>query len=126
MSGRLPLAFPRSRHPDIPESGDKKIIVLEDYRQSPVEHTTDSEILYFPITVDSDLSAEAQNILRRTCGESMGEIRLEPLASKHQTKIWVCLKATAFSIALHALVFGLPGAELGLVQHLSAPLQIGG
>jgi hypothetical protein len=136
MSSRLPLvASPRSKHPDIPEGSSAKIIVLEDYRQHSTpavplsttsDHQPDSELLCFPLTVDADLSAEAQDILRRTCGESVGEMTLEPLASKHQTKIWVYLHATAFSIALHAIIFGLPGAELGLVKHLSARLQIGG
>jgi len=120
------------KHPDIPpESRNAQIVILEDYRQRltpimPTDNNPDNEILYFPLTVDSDLSAEAQNIIRHSCGTSVSSLKLEPLPIKHQTKIWVSLQAAAFSIALHAIILGLPGAELGMVKHVSAPQQIEG
>ena len=81
----------------------------------------DNEIVCFPLTVDSDLSAKAQDIIRRTCGKSVRKIKLEQLINKHQTKIWVNLKAAVYRIALHALIIGLPAAELGSVTHNFVP-----
>ncbi len=75
--------------------------------------------VFFPLTVESDLSLTAQSLLRRECG---ADITLEPLPDRHQARLWVYLTAAAYSVALHAVVLGLPGAEFGPVK--IAPMKI--
>jgi hypothetical protein len=82
-----------------------------------------NEIVYFPITVDESLSAEAQNIVNRFCGDSVSSLKVEPILRKHQSKIWISVKEAAYGITLHALILGLPSAEFGPVTHISAALH---
>ena len=124
---------PSAKHPTIPCEGDNSTILdLEAFRKnadssqrlSPTKGTSDQERVHFPLTIDSDLSAEAQAILQRTCGEEIDAIELEPLIRKHQTKLWIHLKATAYNMALHALILGLPAAEFGSVIHTHTPSHL--
>ncbi len=126
MSSRSSLVVshsPSDKHPDIPpEETNANIVILENYRQrltpkSTEDHRFDSEILCFPITVDESLSAEAQQLVTRSCGDSIISLNVEPLLKKHQSKIWITMKAAAWSIAVHAII-GLSAAELGLVTHI--------
>jgi hypothetical protein len=73
--------------------------------------------VFFPLIVDSDLSLTAQSLLRRECGASIGQLKLEPLPRHHQVRIWVYLAAAAYTVALHAIVLGLPVAEVGSVNY---------
>ena len=101
-----------------------KILEFEHYSRSQPTHDKHvNEIVTFPIIVDASLSAEAQNIVNRSCGDSVSSLKVEHLHKKHQSKIWISLKAAAYNIALHAIILGLPGAELGPVIHLSTSLQ---
>ena len=78
---------------------------------APLEAT-----VYFPLTVDSDLSLAAQSLLRRECGPQINSISLEPVPDKHEMRLWVTLTAAAYGLALHALILGLPAAEFGPVK----------
>lgn len=84
----------------------------------PFNSKNQNEIVYFPITVDESLSAEAQAIIDSSCGDSILYLDAVPVPHKHQSKIWIGMKAAAFSIALHAVIMGLPSAELGMVRHI--------
>lgn len=73
-------------------------------------------IVFFPLTVDQDFSATAQKLLRRECGADIHTITLESLPDTHEMRLWVTLTAAAYSVALHALILGLPAAEFGIVK----------
>ncbi len=114
-------ALPDSIKDDGPPECRAEILEFEDYHQSqPTEEQLD-EIVYFPITVDDSLSAEAQAIVDRSCGDSVLYLDIVSVPNKHQSKIWIGLKAAAFGIALHAVIMGLPSAELGMVRHIHSP-----
>ena len=81
------------------------------------------EIVYFPLTVDEHLSADAQQLVEKTCGDSILYLDVVPVPNKHQSKIWIGLKAAALGMALHAVIMGLPNAELGPVKHNQVPIQ---
>lgn len=70
----------------------------------------------FPLTVDADLSGPAQTLLRRECGADIRVITFENIPDRHQTRLWVTLAAAAYGIALHALILGLPAAEIGALR----------
>jgi hypothetical protein len=115
----------------IPPDQSATIVILEEYRRTTSPLSADmntnpeQEHVSFPLTIDSDLSTKAQAILHRTCGESIDGIELEPLPRKHQAKLWIHLKATAYTMALHALILGLPAAEFGTVIHHHATPSLG-
>ena len=92
-------------------------------RRQPANDKHLNEIVTFPVTVDESLSAEAQNIVNRSCGDSISSFKVEPLLRKHQSKIWISVKAAAYGIAFHAIIMGLPSAELGPVTHIAAALH---
>ncbi len=107
--------------PDPDERPAAKIIPFNSHgRQQSAPDASLNEIVYFPLTVDENLSADAQNIVKRTCGENILSLKEEHLLTKHQSKIWIRMQAVAFGIALHAIMLGLPGAELGRVVHIPA------
>jgi hypothetical protein len=70
----------------------------------------------FPLTVDAALSRTAQSVLRRECGSHIRAITLENIPDRHETRLWVTLAAAAYSVALHAVILGLPAAEFGAVR----------
>lgn len=70
----------------------------------------------FPLMVDQDLSGPVQTLLRRECGAHIRAITLENIPDRHQTRLWVTLGATAYGLALHAVILGLPAAELGALR----------
>lgn len=72
--------------------------------------------LSFPLTVDADLSRRAQSLLRRQCGAQIRAITFETIPDRHQTRLWVTLAAAAYGLAVHAVILGLPAAELGPVR----------
>ncbi len=72
--------------------------------------------VFFPLTVDQDFSATAQTVLRRECGSAIRSITLESIPDKHEMRLWVTLAAAAYTVALHALILGLPAAEFGAVK----------
>ena len=72
--------------------------------------------VFFPLTVDQDVSATAQNLLRRECGGDIRSITLECLPDTHEMRLWVTLAAAAYTVAVHALILGLPAAEFGAVK----------
>lgn len=83
-----------------------------------------NEIVYFPITVEDHLSADAQQLIEQSCSDSILYLDIEPLPKKHLSKIWIGLKAAALDAALHAVIMGLPSIELGLIRHAHAPFPI--
>ena len=70
----------------------------------------------FPLTVDADLSRTAQSLLRSKCGSQIRAITLENIPNRHETRLWVTLGAAAYGLALHAIILGLPAAELGALR----------
>jgi len=70
----------------------------------------------FPLTVDADLSRTAQTLLRRECGNDIRAITFEIIPDRHQARLWVTLAAAAYGVALHAIILGLPAAELGALR----------
>ena len=109
---------------DPPQRATVEIIEFENYRRLQSANAKSlNEIIYFPITIDESLSAEAQNIVNRSCGDSVSSLKVEPLLRKHQLKIWITVKAAAYGIVLHAIILGLPSAELGPVVRISAALH---
>ena len=122
MVDAAPSSLPDSvKDDDPPECPTEKIIELKYYLTA--QDKNPNELVCFPITVDDSLSTEAQNIVKRSCGDSVSSLEVEPLLRKHQSKIWISMKAAAYSIALHAIILGLPSAELGPVVHISAVLH---
>ena len=73
-------------------------------------------VVFFPLTIDQDLSVTAQSVLRRECGAEIRSITLECLPDRHEIRLWVTLAAAAYGVALHALILGLPAAEFGPVK----------
>ncbi len=76
------------------------------------------ETVYFSLTVDRALSFTAQSLLRRECGNAVGEIALEPL-DDHHVRLWVYVATAACGVALHVLILGLPAAEFGPIRAAS-------
>ena len=70
----------------------------------------------FPLTVDADLGRTAQTLLRRECGSDIRAITFEIIPDRHQARLWVTLAAAAYSVAVHAIILGLPAAEFGAVR----------
>ncbi len=71
--------------------------------------------VYFPLTVDSRFSGDAQALLRRECRDHIRSISLEVLPGGDQVRLWVTLAAVAYGLALHAVIMCLPAAEFGRV-----------
>ncbi len=76
--------------------------------------------VYFPLTVDSDLSLTAQSLLRRECGGQINSIRLEPVPDRHEMRLWVTLTAAAYGLVLHTVIMGMTAAEFGAVRIANA------
>jgi len=85
-----------------------------------------AEILYFPITVDSSLDFELKSVMLRFCSDSIKALRIQEIPQKHQVKIWIHMKASAFGDAMHAIITDVSGAELGPVKHLVTMAGHGG
>ncbi|MDV6330089.1 hypothetical protein [Asticcacaulis sp. 201] len=73
-------------------------------------------LLTFPLTVDADLSATAQGLLRRECGCDLHAIDIEAVGDTHDIRCRITVAATACERAMHALIAGLPAAQFGAVE----------
>ncbi|MDC7677700.1 hypothetical protein [Asticcacaulis machinosus] len=72
--------------------------------------------VYFPLTVDEALSQKAQLLLKTECADLIGDMNCEALPARHQTRIWIYVKAATYGLLLHALILGLPSAEFGALK----------
>lgn len=73
-------------------------------------------MVYFPLTIDSDLSLTAQSVLRRECGDHICAITLEYRPDRHEVRLWITLAAAAYVLAVHVLIAEVPAAEFGSVR----------
>jgi hypothetical protein len=85
--------------------------------------TQDTDILSFPITADTSLAVALQDTLVRVCGSALTSLTIEAVPQKHQSRLWLVLQAPVFGVALHAVITGIPQAELGPVTHLHVPAE---
>lgn len=74
-----------------------------------------TEPVCFSLTIDDDLCPGAEAILRRE--QALIGAR-EDLPRDHKRRLWVMTRAAACTVLIHALILGLPAAEIGAFRHV--------